>query len=105
MRLDAEDDDVGAADGVQVAGRFRLHLEVAVGADDAQAACLHRREMRASGEEHDVGAYLREPRADVAADRAGADDRDSHEAFCLYVLATTPRWTLPVAVRGIASVM
>ena len=34
----------------------RLHLEVAVGADHAQAALLHRPQMRAAREQHDVGA-------------------------------------------------
>ena len=47
--------------------------------------------MRSAREQHDVGAGLREPRADVAADRAGSGDDDSHDGFCRYAFATTPR--------------
>ena len=90
---------------LEIAGDLRLHLEIAVRADHAQAALLHRAQMRAAGEQDDVGAGLREPRADVAADGARAGDDDSHDAFCEYAFATTPRWILPVAVRGMASVM
>ena len=70
MRLDAEEDDVGGADRRQIAGDLRPDLEVAVGARDAEPARLHRLQVRAAREQHDVGAGPRELRADVAADRA-----------------------------------
>jgi hypothetical protein len=44
-------------------------------------------------------------RADVSADRSGADDDDLHEAFGEKACATMRRWILPVAVRGIVCVM
>ena len=103
MRLDAEEDDVGRADRGEVAGRLRSDLEVAVWTDDAQAAGLHRLQVRAAREQHDVGARAGEPRADVAADRPGAGDDDPHTWENAW--ATTRRWILPVAVRGMASVM
>ena len=62
-------------------------------------------QMRSAREQDDVGAGAREPRADVAADRAGAGDDDSHDVFGVNASATTRRWILPVAVRGMASVM
>jgi hypothetical protein len=47
---------------------------------------------------------VRDPRADVAADGTGTGNDDLHEAF-ENAFATTPRWILPVAVRGIVVVM
>ena len=44
-------------------------------------------------------------RAEIAADRAGAGDDDLHCAVGAKAWATMRRWILPVAVRGIASVM
>ena len=105
MRFDAENHDVRAADRAQVADCLRLDVEVAVRADDAEPLLLHRAQVGSAGEQHDVGARFRETRADVPADRAGAGDRNPHDAFWVYAFATTPRWILPVAVRGIASVM
>ena len=58
-------------------------MDVAVRAVDAQAARAHRVEMRAAREERDVGARRGEPAAEIAADAAGADDRDPHEANVL----------------------
>ncbi len=62
---------------------FRLHLEVAVGAHHSQAALLHGAQVGPARKEHHIGADFREPRADVAADGAGAGDDDSHDGFCL----------------------
>ncbi len=105
MRLDAEDYDVRLADGVQVARDLGFDVKVAFGAPHAEPPFAHRLEMRAAREQHDVSAGARQARADVAADRAGARDDDPHAGFCEKARATTPRWILPVAVRGIASVM
>ena len=91
VRLDAEKDHVGGADRSQIPRDLGPDLEVAVGADDAQAALPHGAEMRAACEQHDVGANPREPRADVSADRAGARDDDPHEASCEYASATIRR--------------
>ena len=91
MRLHAEKDHVGGADRSQIPRDLGPDLEVAVGADDAQAALPHGAEMRAACEQHDVGANPREPRADVSADRAGAGDDDPHEASCEYASATIRR--------------
>ena len=66
-------------------------LEIAVRARHAQAALLHRPQMRAAGEEDDVGAGPGQPRADIAADGAGAGDDDSHDVFDEYASATTRR--------------
>ena len=80
--LTPRNDHVGAADRRRDRrSTCGLHLEVAVRADHAQPALLHRAQVRAAREQHDVGAGLREPRADVAADRAGAGDDDLHDAF------------------------
>ena len=56
VRLDAEQHDVGLADGVQIAGDLRLHLEIPVGADHAEAALAHGLQVRTAREEDDVGA-------------------------------------------------
>ena len=47
--------------------------------------------MWTAGEEDNVGADPGEPRAEVAADGAGAGDDDSHDGFCEYAAATTLR--------------
>ena len=82
VRLDAENDHVRVADRVQIAGDLRLHLEVAVRADDAQAALLSP-ECGPAGKEDDVASGFGGLGADVAADGAGAGDDDSHGACCL----------------------
>ena len=92
VRLDAEEDDVGRADRREIAGRRRGRTSKSPsGLIDAQAALLHRLQMRAAREQHDVRARLREPRADVAADRAGAGDDDLHDASLANACATTRR--------------
>ena len=105
VRLHAEKDDVGVTDGRDVRRQLRPHLEVAVGAAHLQAAVLHRAQVRSARDQHDVGADTRQLRADVPADRAGSDDDDLHEALGAKACATIRRWILPVAVRGIVSVM
>jgi hypothetical protein len=105
VRLHAEHHDVRMADRVQVADNFRFDFEVAVRADDAESFLLHRAQVRATGEQHDICTRFREARADVSANGAGPRNRNPHEAFWAYAFATTPRWILPVAVRGMASVM
>src|SRR5688572_6175876 len=116
MRLDAEKHDVGLANRREVAGdlrpataalrRGKLDLEVAVlCAQHAQTALLHRLEMRPAREQHDISAGPRQPRADVAANGTRPRDNYPHQAFDANACATMRRWILPVAVRGICSVM
>ena len=92
-------------DCAQLSDRLRLDIEVPVRADDAKPRLLHRAQMWPTREQDDVGARFRKARADVPADGTGPGDRDSHDAVCEYAFATAPRWILPVAVRGMASVM
>ena len=92
-------------DRAQLSDRLRLDIEVPVRADDAKPRLLHRAQMWSPREQDDVGAGFRKARADLPADRPGPGDRDSHDAVGMYAFATAPRWILPVAVRGMASVM
>src|SRR5262249_41051721 len=81
VRLDAEEHDVGPADRPQIAGDARLDLEVAVGAQHAQAALRHGLQMWTSSEEHDLDTRVRrsgQARTDIAADRPGAGNDDLH---------------------------
>jgi hypothetical protein len=70
-------DVVGPAFG---ALQHRLHLlgDVALGALDHQAVALQRLAPRRTNQESDVGAALVQASADIAADRASAQNQDSH---------------------------
>src|SRR5487761_862917 len=59
--------------------------------------------MRATRDEDDLGAPLRQPCSEEAAGSAGAEDRDSHGL--VNCSATNRRWILPVGVFGIDSTM
>ena len=81
VRLDAEEHDVGRADRREIAGRPAASTSKSPsGLVDAQPALLHRPQMRPAGEQRRRRRRRGQPRADVAADRAGAGDDDSHEA-------------------------
>ena len=70
-----------------IVGRLRRHeMRVAARALDLEALALHGREMRAAGDEGDVGARLGQRRAKAAADAARSDYRDTHR-------------TLPITIR------
>ena len=60
----------------------RSRLEVVLCYPGFHAVLLHRSQMRSAREEHHIRASPGEPRADIAADGAGAGDDDSHVAFC-----------------------
>ena len=79
-QLDAEHHDVDRRERRRiVASPSTLRKRhVASRALDAQSVLAHRGEMRAARDERDIVARLREPRAEVAADAAGADHRDAH---------------------------
>ncbi len=105
MRLDAQEHDVRRANRGEVSGDLRPHLPVPVRfTDHAQAVGLHGGQVRASCEEHDLGPGPGQLRPEVATDRPGAGDDDLH-AGGVNASATTRRWILPVAVRGMVSVM
>ena len=62
-----------------IVGRLRRHeVRVAARALDFQSLALHGREMRAAGDEGDVGARLGQRRAKGAAHAARSDYRDTH---------------------------
>ena len=65
-------------------------VDVALRAVDAQSARPHRVEVRAAREKRDVGAGRGQPSAEVAADAAAADDRDSHEAAIVALTRMLP---------------
>ncbi|MEZ5366763.1 MAG: YgiT-type zinc finger protein [Bryobacterales bacterium] len=56
--------------------------EVAGDAVHAQAVTSQGRERLAPGDKPDVVAGLSESPAEISADRTGADDRNSHRAYC-----------------------
>ena len=66
-------------DGLGIVGRLGRHeVRVAARALDLQSLALHRREMRAAGDEGDIGARLGQRGAEAAADAARSDYRDPH---------------------------
>ena len=65
--------------GIVRAGRMRDDLLVAF--QEPHAVLAHRLEVRAARDEADVRAGLRKLDAQIAADRAGAEDADLHCAF------------------------
>ena len=107
MPFDQSEDDIGGADRSEVAGDVRADFKVAISARHAQSARLHGLQMRTACEQHDIGARLGEFRADIATDRPGPCDNNPHASYAggANAAATTRRWILPVAVRGIAVVM
>ena len=55
-----------------------MGVEVAARAEDGDAVALHGLQVLAARDQVDVRAAPAERRADVRADRSGADDRDLH---------------------------
>ena len=76
--LQAEEYDVGRPDLRGIGRRVGVGAEVAARTADGDAAAPHGRQVLAAREQVDVRAAAGEGRADVRADRAGADDRDLH---------------------------
>ncbi len=82
-QLDAEHHDIDRRERRRIVGGDdpRQH-DVAARAFDAQAVRPHRGQMRAARDEGDLVAPRGELRAEIAADPAGADDRNAHR-LCL----------------------
>ena len=79
-QLDAEQHDIDLADTRGIVGGLGRHqMGVAERAGDLQPGALHGGEMRAARDEGDVGARLRQRRAESPTDPAGADNRNTHE--------------------------
>jgi hypothetical protein len=79
-QLDAEQHHVDLADAVGIVCRLRRHeMGVAALALHPQPLALHRGQMRAARNEGDVGACLRQGRAEPASDAARADHRNPHQ--------------------------
>jgi hypothetical protein len=81
-QLDAEQHDVDRPDLGGIVGRL-CELEVGVAARtlDLEAILLHRREVRAAGDEGHVRAGMRQRRAVAAAHAARSDYRDTHRTL------------------------
>jgi len=77
--LHEEEDEIDRTDRRRVVRRLdAAGGPLALGRHDRQAPLPDRVEMRAPRDQVDVGAAVLQPRAKVAADRAGAHDRDLH---------------------------
>ena len=75
----AEQHDIDLADLSRIVGGLGRHqMGVAERAGDLQASALHGGEMRAARDEGDIGARLRQRRAESPTDPAGADNRNTH---------------------------
>ena len=78
-QLDAKHHDVAGADLREVVGEARrANGRVAEAAFDDESAVAQRGEMPAARDERHVVARLRELAAEITADAAGADHRDTH---------------------------
>jgi hypothetical protein len=78
VRLQAEKHDVDRSDLRGIGRRVGMGLEVAARAEHGDTVAPHGLEVLAAGEQVHVGAAPVQCRADVSADRSGADDRDLH---------------------------
>ena len=107
----------------EVVGHRRMRGEVAARGQHPDAVIGHRGQVRAARDQRDVRAAAGQRRADVRADRPGAEHREPHgcpgSPGCsgspgwpaaaagpgppATNSATRRRWILPVAVRGISS--
>src|SRR6266699_2332155 len=101
--FERHEDGVGVAHRCEVVGRFDRDGPIPMGVDDAKARLLHRLQVRAAGDQHDVDAGACEARAEETADGPRAQHTDPHSGKNWS--ATNRRWTLPVGVRGIESTM
>jgi hypothetical protein len=94
MGFDTQNDYVRGAgfyQAGQVAGDGRVHVEIAFGADDGQAALLNGPQMRTAGKKSDVCAGARQAGPHVAADGPRSGDQKPHGYALVSALATSPR--------------
>jgi hypothetical protein len=105
MRFHAEEDDVHGPGFGEVADDSGPLDKIAFGANYADAALLHGTQVRAAGEERNLFAGPRHAGTNVGAYRTSAGNQELQPFAPTTVAATTPRWILPVAVRGIAVTM
>jgi hypothetical protein len=77
--LDAEQHDVDRTDRGGIVGCLRWHqMAFAATALDLQAMAFHGGQMRAAGDEGDVGASLGQRHTKPAANTSGTDNRNTH---------------------------
>ena len=75
-----EEYDVDGADRFRIVGRRDLfQMEIALHGFDPQAAGLHGLEVGAASHERDLSTGCLEARAEIPADAARADDRNSQD--------------------------
>ncbi|MDQ1007251.1 hypothetical protein QFZ82_001736 [Streptomyces sp. V4I23] len=79
--LEAEEDVVDGADPGRVVGGVGARGEVAARAEYTDAVPAHGRQVRAAGDEVDVGTGAMERGPDICADGTGADNCDFHGAL------------------------
>ena len=82
-----------------IVGGVRVRVEVAARAEHRNAALPHGLQVLAARDQVDLRAAAVQCRADVRADRPGADDRDLHSPTSP---ARLRRWILPVGPFGIS---
>jgi len=80
----------GRMDECTVGRRHRGEFDVAQRADDPKPTGAHGLQMRAALNERHVVAGHRQPRAEIAADAAGADHRDFHRLSFFLNLSAAP---------------
>ncbi|MEY9261681.1 hypothetical protein ABIF23_001076 [Bradyrhizobium elkanii] len=79
MRLEANDDVILLAEFGGAVGTTRMHDALLVADQELQAVLPHCGEMRAACDQADIGASAHQFDTEIAADRTGAVDADSHE--------------------------
>ena len=95
--LDAEEDHVDRSDGARIVGGVHLgQMQRLVRAVDGEAVGPHRFKMCAAGNERDVGAAPREPRAEIAADPARTHNGNTQRSLLQAVIA-------PRRLKGLAA--
>ena len=78
VRLERDEHDVGVGDRVEVVGRRGCAVKSPRGESTRTPRSRIAREVRAARDQRDVGAAAGERRADVRADRPGAEHGEPH---------------------------
>lgn len=77
-RLEGDDDRILRPGPARVVRGERADMDAVLARLDGQPAGLDRLEVRTTGDHRHIDAGLRQARGEVAADRAGAIDTDTH---------------------------